>query len=98
MKRAELQLPEDIAESMEPAPACCLDTGMAGEQSWGEVNGEAMELRLAGLAASFAEQDAVIPRWNWTAGRGKPSQRWRPEKFLCSAANRDCSQRKAGSF
>ncbi len=30
--------PEDIAESMEPAPACYLDTGMAGEQSWGEVN------------------------------------------------------------
>ena len=30
--------PEDIAESTEPAPACCLDIEMAGEQSWLEVN------------------------------------------------------------
>ena len=27
-----------IAESMVPAPACCLDIGMAGERSWGEAD------------------------------------------------------------
>ena len=29
---------EDIVESTEPAPACCLDIEIAGERSWIEAN------------------------------------------------------------
>ena len=45
---------------MEPAPACCLDTGMAGEQSWGEDNaGASKSLRGAQPLEVIAKEKPV---------------------------------------
>ena len=45
---------------MEPAPACCLDTGMVGERSWGEVNaGVRKNLRVAQPLEIVAKKEAV---------------------------------------
>ena len=50
----------DIAESTEPAPACCLDTGMVAERSWNEINaGVRKNLRVAQPLEIVAEKETI---------------------------------------
>ena len=48
-----------IAESAEPAPACCLDIEMAGERSWDKMNsGVRKNLRASQPFEIVTEQEA----------------------------------------
>jgi len=48
-----------------PAPACCLDIEMAGEQSWNEFNASVRKtVRIAQPPEIVTEQEAI--HWNYS--------------------------------